>query len=202
MDRLRKFLTAGLATAFSIAAAPDHLLRFRADDPLWREPPPLNVGKLKKQKIDDAYDQLEKTFFLPAKPGPEGPPPSLAVNSVGGVPDSAWYTNRHGRRRMSIEALVRGPGNDRAPAPGPWTITGAKNEGVTPGFAIRDSAGRTYLLKFDTPRFPNSTTAADVIGSKIFWALGYFTPRELYRHLSRPTASKCPPMPRLPISPA
>jgi hypothetical protein len=160
------------------AAAPDWVpLRIRPDDPIWKEPPPLAVGKLVSRKIDDAYDQLEKTFFLPGKPGEGGPPRACGVNTLGEVPDSAWYTNRHGRRRMSVEELRRGPGNDRPPEPGGrWTILNAKTEGVTPGFVIQDRNGRRYVLKFDTPRAPSSTTAADVIGSKVFYALGYFTP--------------------------
>lgn len=181
MDRLRHVLRAGIlfcAACFVTETAPrPEPLRFRADDPLWREPAPISVGKLTQRKIDDAYDQLEKTFWRPGKPGPEGPPPSLGVNTLDEVPDSAWYTNRHGRKRMSMEELLRGPGNERPPSDaGPWTILSAKTEGVTPGFVIRDKMGRRYMLKFDTPRFPNATSAADVIGSKIFYALGYYTP--------------------------
>lgn len=175
MDRIRNLLICAAALA-GFAAAPEPLLRIHRDDPIWVEPPPLSVGKLAERKIDDAYDQLEKTFFMPSKPGDAGPPRAMGGNTLAEVPDSAWYTNRHGRRRMSLEELLRGPGNSRAPQPGPWTVLRAKSEGATPGFVIRDRAGRTYLLKFDTPRAPNSTTASDVIGSKIFYALGYFTP--------------------------
>lgn len=135
------------------------------------------MGKLRPVKISDTYDQIEKTFFLPGKPEKDGPPPALGTNTLGEVPDSAWYTNRHGRRRMSIEELQRGPCGDRAPEPGGrWTILSAKSEGVTPGFVIRDRAGHTYVLKFDTRRAPNTTTAVDAIGSRVFYALGYFTP--------------------------
>ncbi len=166
-----------MAAVAALAASGETVLRIRADDPIWREPPPLNVGKLRPIKISDTYDQIERTFFPPDRPGKYGPPRALGTNTLGEVPDSAWYTNRHGRRRMSIEELRRGPGADRAPEPGgAWTILSAKSEGVTPGFVIRDRAGRTYVLKFDTPRAPNTTTAADAIGSRAFHALGYFTP--------------------------
>jgi hypothetical protein len=40
-------------------------------------------------------------------------------------------------------------------------------------------------LKFDTPRFPNATSAADVIGSKIFYALGYNTPENYVARFPR-----------------
>jgi hypothetical protein len=177
LGRLRQLLIGAAAAIAALATAPEPALRIRPDDPLWREPPPLNVGKLVERPIDDAYDQMEKQFFRPGKPGDAGPPRALGANTLGEVPDSAWYTNRHGRRRMPLHALLRGPGNERAPEPdGQWTILRAKSEGVTPGFVIKDRAGRSYVLKFDTPRAPNATTAVDVIGSKIFYALGYNTP--------------------------
>jgi hypothetical protein len=165
------------ATTMLSIGASELALRIRPDDPIWSEPKPLPVGKLNPRKIDDAYDQLEKTFFLPGKPDEKGPPRASGTNTLGEVPDSAWYTNRHGRRRMAMDELLRGPGASRAPgANDQWTILSAKTEGVTPGFVIRDEAGRRYVLKFDTPRAPSSTTAADIIGSKIFYALGYYTP--------------------------
>ena len=136
----------GAAACLLYAGSSHDGLRIHSDDPIWREPAPLNVGKLVVRKIDDTYDQLEKTFFPPGKPGEAGPPRASGVNTLGEVPDSAWYTNRHGRRRMSIEELLRGPGDRRPPqAGGRWTILSAKTEGVTPGFMIRPSTapGRT-----------------------------------------------------------
>lgn len=162
-------------------------LRIRPDDPLWQEPAPLPVGKLKPRKIDDAYDQMEKTFFRQGDPPEGGPPPAMGVNTLGEVPDSAWYTNRHAQnRRMSLAELVRGPGEGRPPENGgDWTILSAKSEGVTPGFVIQDSAGRRYLLKFDARRAPNSTTGVDAIGARIFHALGYYTPENYIVSFSR-----------------
>jgi hypothetical protein len=55
-------------------------------------------------------------------------------------------------------------------------VVAAKDEGVTPGFRIRDAAGRQYLLKFDPPSNPELASAADVITSKFFYALGYNVP--------------------------
>ncbi|HEY6987626.1 MAG TPA: hypothetical protein VH369_04545 [Bryobacteraceae bacterium] len=162
--------------AVTLASSPGSAIRIRRDDPIWREPAPISVGKLSKRQINDTYDQLENMFLHPGRARDGGPERALETNTLDEVPDSAWYTNRHGRHRMTMDELLRGPGNQRAPAAGPWTILGAKNEGVTPGFVIRDRAKHTYLLKFDTPRAPNSTTASDVIGSKIFYALGYNTP--------------------------
>jgi hypothetical protein len=148
LGSLRNLLIRGALVLLCSSALPENGPRIRPDDPIWREPPPVNVGKLVKRKIDDTYDQLEKMFFLPRGSAENGPPRAHGTNTLGEAPDSASYTNRHGRRRMPMEELLRGPGNHRSPDPaGPWTILRAKSEGVTPGFVIRDRAGRTYFLK-------------------------------------------------------
>jgi hypothetical protein len=78
---------------------------------------------------------------------------------------------------MSTEELARGPGDQSAPAKnGMWVIVAAKNEGVTPGFTIVDAGGRKYVLKFDPASNPEMASAADVISSKFFYALGYNVP--------------------------
>src|SRR5262249_20466429 len=99
------------------------------------------------------------------------------INTLGEVPDGTWYTNRHAFHRMSIDELRRGPGNSTPPwKDEPWAVVGAKSDGVTPGFVIEDGHKNRYLLKFDPPGSPELASAADVIGSKFFYALGYFTP--------------------------
>jgi hypothetical protein len=98
------------------------------------------------------------------------------VNTLGEVPDSSWFTNRIGSRPMFVEELVRGPGDSHPPEDGAWTVVSGKNEGITPGLVIRDSAGRRYFLKFDPKSNPEMASAADAIGCKFFWDLGYNTP--------------------------
>ena len=161
--------------------------KFYSDDPLWREPRPMSVDKLKRRKISDYYDLFWHLLATPGEPQPnDGPIRAQAVNTLGEVPDSAWYTNRHGSRRMSIEDLVRGPATQGPPSmDGPWQVLTAKSEGVTPGFLIRDGRGRRYFLKFDPKSNPEMATAADVIGSKFFYALGYHVPENYLVTFSR-----------------
>ena len=105
------------------------------------------------------------------------------ANTLGEVPDGAWYTNRQRECRMTIEELKRGPGNTTPPSPaGPWRVISAKSDGVTPGFIIEDERKNRYVLKFDPPDFPELASAADVIGSKAFYALGYNTPENYIVH--------------------
>lgn len=177
MDHVQqRFLVAAFAAALLTPSASAQR-KFYDDDPLWRMPRPLDVGKIEERKLSEYYDFFATTF---AKPGEKAkgrePIRARAINTLGEVADSNWYTNRHGRRRMSIEELVRGPGNSNSPVL-PLTVTGAKTEGVTPGFTVKDAKGRRYQIKFDTKLNPELATGADVMGTKFFWALGYFTPQ-------------------------
>jgi hypothetical protein len=164
-----------LLLAALILLAPAAAQTFYPDDPLWREPPPLPVGNPRARDLSDAYDVVQQTVFLSGRrPGV----PAGAVNTLGEVPDSPWYQNRHSlTSRMSIEELVRGPSTDTPPDFGrSWKVISGKSTGATPGLMIEDSRGHKYLLKFDPRSNPSITTAADVIASKFFHALGYNVP--------------------------
>jgi hypothetical protein len=178
-----------LGTLSQPASAEDTGKKFYSDDPLWREPAPRAVREVAPRKVDDVYDFLENTYITPGREGKtakRGPRPALDMNTLGEVPDSAWYTNRHGLRRMSIAELERGPGNSAPPSlKGSWQVIGAKSDGVTPGFVIEDQDKNRYLLKLDPPRFPELCSAADVIGTKFFYALGYYTPENYIVHFRR-----------------
>lgn len=154
--------------------------KFRADDPLVQEPTPLNVVKAKSRRIDDVYDFAYHSLVTPKAVEQERKSgdvrKSKNTNTLGEVPNSNWYTNRHWLQPMSLEELVRGPGNATPPADGEWMIVAAKSDGITPGFTIEDAKKQRYLLKFDPPAEPELATGADVVGSKFFYALGYFTP--------------------------
>ena len=155
--------------------------RFYADDPLWREPAPLPLTAAPgARKLSDYYDFFANTLATPGELQKKNRAHFSArgVNTLGEVPDNAWYTNRHYRNPMTIAELVRGAGNENPPAPeGRWRIVAAKNEGVTPGFTIVDAKGRKFIVKFDPMTNPEMASAADVISSKFFHALGYNVPQ-------------------------
>ncbi len=105
--------TVVLALLFLLLLVP--LLRaqkFYPDDPLEIEPVPLHVEDANYRKLNDYYDFFLHTF---AKPGERQPKrkkgkqaeliPAQAVNTLGEVPDSAWFTNRIGSRPMSVGQL-------------------------------------------------------------------------------------------------
>ena len=103
---------------------------------------------------------------------------SANVNAFDEVPDSTFFENRHGRDRMSLEALKKGASVTSGPDSGEkWSITRGKLEGVSPGFFIRDSKGAKYLLKFDPLDYLELSTAAEIITSRFMHALGYNVPQ-------------------------
>jgi hypothetical protein len=174
--RQRILICAGAALALCLPAVVP-AQKFFPDDPLLREPPPLPVKTARSRNINEYFDYFQNTFAEPVRKQKDRPDPALAVNTLDEVPDSAWFTNRIGSRPMSLEELLRGPGVSRPPsAEGHWTVLSGKNEGVTPGLQIQDSAGRKYLLKFDPLSNPEMASGADMLGSKLFYALGYNVP--------------------------
>ena len=99
------------------------------------------------------------------------------VNAFDEVPDSTFFTNRHGRESLSEGALKQGPATEGGPDPGgDWSITKGKFEGLTPGFFIRDSRGGRYLLKFDPIDNLELNTGAEAVASRFYHALGYQVP--------------------------
>ena len=157
---------------------------FRTDDPVWVDnDSAVDVQGIAKHKLNDQYDFLIHTF---GKPGDRTQQPALNINTLGEVPDSSWFQNRHGKTRMSVEDLVRGPNTGSGPSmDGPWFVIGAKTEGITPGFRIRDARGDVYFIKFDPPQNPEMATAAEVISTKFFHAMGYNVPENYLAFFTR-----------------
>ncbi len=159
-----------LASAGAWTASP----RFFSDDPIMRDPETEDASKALPIEVSDQYDLMENSFL---GPGEHADQRALNVNTIDEVPDSSWFTNRAGPRSApGIPDLVRGPDTGTGPAPGTWTITGRKSEGVTPGFTIKDTTGETYWIKFDPKGFPEMASGAEVISTKFFYAFGYHVP--------------------------
>lgn len=186
-------LVIGLAGAIELGgyaqSAATSWKKFYFDDPLWIEPAPRFTGQIIAREVDELYDFIQNRFVMPAvqqKEGRDGPIVAANVNTMGEVPDSTWYTNRHGQRRMSLAELQRGPGDDSPPTPNAtWQIIGAKSDGITLGFIVEDPDARRFVLKFDPPDYPEMASAADIISSKFFYALGYNTPENYIVHFRR-----------------
>jgi hypothetical protein len=156
--------------------------KFYPDDPVWEEP-----GIPIKQP--PAVDRSEVIDFIESmhRRGPKGEIlPAANVNTVGGVPNSFWFTNRISRKQMTLGELRRGPNQLDAPdVSEPWEVFDAKTEGITAGFKAKDASGETYFVKLDVPDYPQLTTSAEVIATKFFHAFGYYVPENYLVILKR-----------------
>ena len=131
-----------------------------------------NVAKIGTSQIKRLFDlsgHFRSIFNRPIQ--------ALNTDAFDEVFESSWFTNRNGRREMSLAEIARGP--DRGSGPdleGVWTIVRAKSQGVTPGFTIRDSHGDLYVIKFDPAGYPGLSTGAELVSTKLFYAIGYNVP--------------------------
>jgi hypothetical protein len=161
------FLAAGAVIA---GAEP----RFYPDDPLWEDLDRVDTPCPAEVKLSDLYDRVYHTFI---DPGNKTFGEALNINTLDQVPNSSWFTNRHGRTPMTIEQLVRGPNTVDGPdLTGELTIVASKNEGVQPGFQIEDQRGDRYVIKFDRLEYPELNSAAEMLGTKLMYAIGYNVP--------------------------
>jgi hypothetical protein len=179
---MRTWLSLGVLLLAVGAVVPGAGPKFYRDDPLWRDPETQDAAAARPVAISQQYDFIENTFL---DAGDEDGRRAVNINTVDQVPDSSWFTNRVGRDVWTSEQLARGPNTGSGPAPGIWTIVGAKSEGVTPGLTIRDTAGDTYFIKFDPPSNPEMASGAEVISTKFFYAFGYHTPENYIATLRR-----------------
>jgi hypothetical protein len=149
--------------------------KFFADDPVWQDnDTAINVTEVTRHKLNDQFDFVQHTF---GKPGDRSRARAANANTIGEVPDSSWFQNRHGMYPMSLSELAQGPNTGNGPSTQqPWVVIEAKTEGITPGFRIRDARGDVYVMKFDPAGNPEMSTAAEVISTKFFHAFGYNVP--------------------------
>ncbi|HSF17706.1 MAG TPA: hypothetical protein VLK65_19345 [Vicinamibacteria bacterium] len=150
--------------------------KFFPDDPLLVDNDRLDVPVQPETiALSDLYDRFGHMF----KDWGKSPVGSEAanVNVLDEAPNSSWFTNRLGERRMSVEELARGANQGSGPDPQEtWTVFLGKSQGLTPGFEITDGAGDRYVIKLDPVEVPEVASAAEVIASKLFHALGYNVP--------------------------
>ncbi len=136
------------------------------------------IGPPASYETSQLSDGLDKTVLRPLPewlrfdvPGRE----AININTLDEVPDSSWFENRHAVGRLPPARWVAGPCQGEAPV-GPWTVVSGKGAGAAPGFVAQAADGRKGLIKFDNPSQGPRASAADVIVSRMFHAVGYFVP--------------------------
>jgi hypothetical protein len=164
-------------------------VRYAARPTVWRDadqrPFAARPGEYYSPFFWDAADQ---TFFRPVTRffavDPAGP--SANVNALDEVPDSSWFENRIGRFPMSPLDVARGPCAGYPP-PNPksvWWIESGKPNGENPGF-VASVDGVRYVVKLDESLQGPRAAAADIIGSRLYHAAGYFVPCNRVVYLRR-----------------
>lgn len=153
--------------------------RFPLTPPLWVDPDQRSIpGDPDKYYSGIVADGVDKLGFYPIvnalafRPSHE----AVNVNALDEVPNSSWFQNRIGQFDLTPEDVARGECGDTPnldTAHGKWKVVNAKPDGANPGFFIEANDGHRYLLKFDGKNQPLRASAADVVGSKLYWALGY-----------------------------
>lgn len=166
-----RFFLAALGAFVLAATTRSATPRFFPDDPIQVDDDrAFDASGAKPIEGSNAYDFTEHTFF---KPGDRRDVRAVNVNTLDEVPDSTWFTNRIGRRPMSIDEIVRGPNQLDSVNVDGWPIVQEKSSGITPGYRVVDPSGHLYQIKFDPPEHPEMASGAELIGAAIYHALGY-----------------------------
>jgi hypothetical protein len=156
---------------FVAAALGAQTPRFFPDDPIQADDDmSLDASGATPIEGSNGYDFVEHTFL---NVGDRRDVRAMNVNTMDEVPDSSWFTNRIGRREMTLAEIVRGPNQTDEIDISGWPVVQEKSTGITPGYRIRDPEGRLYQVKFDPPSNPEMASGAEVIGAAIYHALGY-----------------------------
>ena len=165
-----------LLVAAALTAAPQSATpKFFPDDPLWRDDDmALDASKVEVIEDTNGYDFVINTF---GQMGERRDVRALNVNTVDEVPDSSWFTNRIGRRDMSVAEIVRGPDSRPTLSLDGFIVSGDKGSGVQPGFRMIDPSdgNQMYQIELDPPANPEMATGAEMIGTAFYYAFGYST---------------------------
>ena len=145
--------------------------RFYPDDPVWSEDDrALDASKMGEIEDTGGYDFVVNTF---GDTGERRDVRAMNVNTVDEVPDSSWFTNRIGRRSMTVAEVVKGPDQLERVSLDGWVVSGGKGSGLQPGFRMSDPAGQIYQIEVDPPSNPELASGAEVIGTAFYYAIGY-----------------------------
>jgi len=139
------------------------------DSPKTRKEPYF-VGVLKSSYFYPVRDWFEPLLVK----GPAGARGAWDVEPGGSVPDGSFYTNRDTSSR-SPDEVAAGPCTQRPPKP-PFAVKSFRRRGLRPTFFGTDAFGRRYFFKVDHADWPELASGAEIIGTRILWALGYHVP--------------------------
>jgi hypothetical protein len=176
-SRLVAILVLAVSAGTGAALAGPAAARWFADRPVaWSEHDDANVpqrpGGLDLQDLeitvtirDTVANEADRILAM------EGPLPAEDVNAADEIPCSTWFCARNHLAPMSLEEIAAGPATT-PPVP-PFRITKGKDEGAATGFQITDAKGKKFMFKLDPRGHLGLTTAAEMVGNRLFHAAGY-----------------------------
>jgi len=124
------------------------------------------------EEVSHTFDIPDKILWALHPFGVDRYPEAANVNEYDEVPNSTWFTNRNHLRAVSIAQIEEGAFGAVAPTP-PYVIKSVKKHGFNPGFNIKDSAGKRWVVKLDAPGHPRISSGAGVVSGRLVWAAGY-----------------------------
>jgi len=153
--------------------------RFADAPTVWRVEDEQNIPEPEELEYHRMRERLEQFALRRTIRALELRDHELAhnINSLGEVPNSTWFTNRIGVRRVTLEEAARGA-SSKGPPKLPLTVTRGKPGGKNPGLVAEDADGRKFIVKFDRMTHPEMETATNLIVNRIFWTLGYNVPND------------------------
>jgi hypothetical protein len=162
----------GCAAHPAVRSFPDRAIAWQEHDreDVPKAPRPSELGELDSTLLirDDLAGEVDRTLAV------EGPRPARDVNAADEVPCSTWFCPRNHLQVMTSEAVAAGPAGP--PPRLPLRITKGKDRGAALGFQVVDADGRKFLLKLDPAGHLGMSTAAEVVGTRMFHAAGYNVP--------------------------
>lgn len=99
------------------------------------------------------------------------------LNAEGDIEDKNFFENRIATKSLTPLEVKKGNILNGGPdLEGKLTVVKAKSSGLSTGIIVKDSRGDKYLLKLDQQAYPELLSAAEIIGARLFYALGYHVP--------------------------
>jgi hypothetical protein len=167
----RRWMAAAMAAAWLAVPATGAGPRFFPDDPIQVDDDrAFDASPAEPIEDTNGYDFVVHSF---SRPGERRDVRALNVNTADEVPDSSWFTNRIGRTAMSVADVVRGPDRQDGISLDGWVVSGGKSSGVQPGFRMTAPDGQMYQIEVDPPAHPEMASAAEMIGTAFYHAIGY-----------------------------
>ena len=153
------------------------LRRFPLAEPMWSDAQDLRPFRppAEASYVNPTWDGVDNLFFRPAARffavDPAGE--AINVNAMDEVPNSSWFENRLSRRDLTAQEIVRGPcGDTTLNSHGHFSVRAAVPDNHRTALEVVDAQGHRFFLRFDAGA---RAGAADVIGSRVYWAAGFYT---------------------------